>query len=61
MDQLLRQSGTIKKLSDQSLMGMSGSSADDGFVTRAMDSNDLEKERGTFSPRACLARKGERF
>ncbi|KAF5313861.1 hypothetical protein D9619_013094 [Psilocybe cf. subviscida] len=60
VDQLLRQSGTIKQLSatEQLMYTPSASSSaagstmtadsqiEDGFITRLMDSNDLERERG---------------
>jgi len=38
---------------------MSGAQADDGFVTRAMDSNDLEKERGRSSRRQARITAGD--
>lgn len=55
VDQLLRQSGTIEKLSDASLLAAGGSGNDSGFTTRAMDSNDLEKERGITILSKCTS------
>ena len=75
VDQLLRQSGTIKPLSatEQLLYTPTSSSTttsattstatattvdaqiDDGFVTRIMDSNDLERERGITILSKCTS------
>jgi hypothetical protein len=55
VDQLLRQSGTIEKLSETSLLASGGTGNDAGFVTRAMDSNDLEKERGITILSKCTS------
>ncbi|CAA7269396.1 unnamed protein product [Cyclocybe aegerita] len=71
VDQLLRQSGTIKQLSateqllytptSSSGSAASGSSMtadaqiEDGFVTRVMDSNDLERERGITILSKCTS------
>jgi GTP-binding protein len=72
VDQLLRQSGTIKPLSatEQLLYSTTSSSSssatgpgsttadsqiDDGFVTRVMDSNDLERERGITILSKCTS------
>ena len=72
VDQLLRQSGTIKPLSatEQLLYTPTSSSSsattgpgsttadsqiDDGFVTRVMDSNDLERERGITILSKCTS------
>ena len=73
VDQLLRQSGTIKQLSaTEQLMytptsstGASVSAAsstmtadsqiEDGFITRLMDSNDLERERGITILSKCTS------
>ncbi|CDZ97740.1 gtp-binding protein [Phaffia rhodozyma] len=58
VDQLLRQSGTIKKLSNDTLAAGgpdNGYAMDSGFVTRAMDSNDLEKERGITILSKCTS------
>ncbi|KDR71900.1 hypothetical protein GALMADRAFT_253685 [Galerina marginata CBS 339.88] len=73
VDQLLRQSGTIKQLSaTEQLMysptsstGASASAAsssmtadsqiEDGFITRLMDSNDLERERGITILSKCTS------
>lgn len=66
MDQLLRQSGTLKRLSaleqlqlvptSSSLAGTTSDSAvDGGFITRVMDSNDLEKERGITILSKCTS------
>ena len=66
VDQLLRQSGTIKQLTltEQALF-MPTSSAnsnftadsaiDNGFITRVMDSNDLERERGITILSKCTS------
>ncbi|KAJ7595666.1 GTP-binding protein TypA [Mycena floridula] len=65
VDQLLRQSGTLKRLTaEQQLLLTPTSSADKvtsdsvtdgGFITRAMDSNDLEKERGITILSKCTS------
>ena len=72
VDQLLRQSGTIKPLSateqllytptstsSSSTTGPGSTTADsqidDGFVTRVMDSNDLERERGITILSKCTS------
>ncbi|TFK37816.1 P-loop containing nucleoside triphosphate hydrolase protein [Crucibulum laeve] len=67
VDQLLRQSGTIKQLTatEQLLFTPTTSSAtstttsdsalDDGFITRVMDSNDLERERGITILSKCTS------
>lgn len=64
VDQLLRQSGTIKRLTaEQELLltpsASAGSTADSitdgGFVTRVMDSHDLEKERGITILSKCTS------
>jgi GTP-binding protein len=66
VDQLLRQSGTIKRLStlEQLQLKPTSSSAagttadsvvDGGFITRVMDSNDLEKERGITILSKCTS------
>ncbi|PPQ74632.1 hypothetical protein CVT26_007441, partial [Gymnopilus dilepis] len=71
VDQLLRQSGTIKQLSPteqllytptsntgaSSLGGhmTADSQIEDGFVTRVMDSNDLERERGITILSKCTS------
>ena len=72
VDQLLRQSGTIKQLSptEQVLYTSTSSSSssqtgpgsttadsqiDDGFVTRVMDSNALERERGITILSKCTS------
>lgn len=73
VDQLLRQSGTIKQLSaTEQLMytptSSTGASAsagsstmttdsqiEDGFITRLMDSNDLERERGITILSKCTS------
>lgn len=70
MDQLLRQSGTIKQLSATEQLMYSGSSTasstssttmtadsqlEDGFITRLMDSNDLERERGITILSKCTS------
>ncbi|KAF8152574.1 P-loop containing nucleoside triphosphate hydrolase protein [Crassisporium funariophilum] len=70
VDQLLRQSGTIKQLSateqlqytpmsSSSSTGLGSTTADsqidDGFVTRLMDSNDLERERGITILSKCTS------
>lgn len=63
VDQLLRQSGTIKQLSvtEKILQTPNASSAvadagiQDGFVTRVMDSNDLERERGITILSKCTS------
>ncbi|KAF8057408.1 P-loop containing nucleoside triphosphate hydrolase protein [Lyophyllum atratum] len=67
VDQLLRQSGTIKQLSatEQVLYTPTSSSAasnttadsaiDNGFITRVMDSNDLERERGITILSKCTS------
>ncbi|KAF5367751.1 hypothetical protein D9758_009863 [Tetrapyrgos nigripes] len=69
VDQLLRQSGTLKRLSPQEQLQLtpaaSASSAsgpgeavtrlDNGFITRVMDSNDLEKERGITILSKCTS------
>ncbi|KAF9047454.1 GTP-binding protein TypA [Panaeolus papilionaceus] len=72
VDQLLRQSGTVKPLSateqlqytptsntGSSSSGSSSMTADsqieDGFVTRVMDSNDLERERGITILSKCTS------
>ncbi|KAJ4476707.1 GTP-binding protein TypA [Lentinula aciculospora] len=66
VDQLLRQSGTLKRLSaleqlqltptSSSLAGTTADSAvDGGFITRVMDSNDLEKERGITILSKCTS------
>jgi small GTP-binding protein len=63
VDQLLRQSGTIKQLSatEQILQSPNAGSAvadagiEDGFVTRVMDSNDLERERGITILSKCTS------
>ncbi|KAF9003021.1 GTP-binding protein TypA [Cyathus striatus] len=64
VDQLLRQSGTIKQLSaaeqimytPSSTVGVtSDSSIENGFVTRVMDSNDLERERGITILSKCTS------
>ncbi|KAK7458173.1 hypothetical protein VKT23_010081 [Stygiomarasmius scandens] len=69
VDQLLRQSGTIKRLStlEQLQLSPAASSSpasgpgeaptrlDNGFITRVMDSNDLEKERGITILSKCTS------
>ncbi|KAF9524566.1 P-loop containing nucleoside triphosphate hydrolase protein [Crepidotus variabilis] len=70
VDQLLRQSGTVKQLSateqlmftpSSSIGAASGSSMtadsqiENGFVTRMMDSNDLERERGITILSKCTS------
>ncbi|KAJ3736925.1 GTP-binding protein TypA [Lentinula guzmanii] len=66
VDQLLRQSGTLKRLSaleqlqltptSSSLAGTTADSAvDGGFITRVMDSNDLERERGITILSKCTS------
>lgn len=66
VDQLLRQSGTIKQLSptEQVLFQPISSAAsnvtadsaiDNGFITRVMDSNDLERERGITILSKCTS------
>lgn len=67
VDQLLRQSGTIKQLSaaEQVQLTPTSSSAssnttadsaiDGGFITRLMDSNDLERERGITILSKCTS------
>ncbi|KAJ8075719.1 hypothetical protein PM082_021349 [Marasmius tenuissimus] len=66
VDQLLRQSGTIKRLSaleqlqltptSQSASGTTADTVvDGGFITRVMDSNDLEKERGITILSKCTS------
>ena len=70
VDQLLRQSGTIKQLTaTEQLMYTPSSSAgnasggsmtsdsqiEDGFITRLMDSNDLERERGITILSKCTS------
>ncbi|KAG6884605.1 hypothetical protein C0993_009622 [Termitomyces sp. T159_Od127] len=66
VDQLLRQSGTIKQLSptEQVLFTPISSAAsnvtadsaiDNGFITRVMDSNDLERERGITILSKCTS------
>ncbi|KAJ3893725.1 hypothetical protein GG344DRAFT_42738 [Lentinula edodes] len=66
VDQLLRQSGTLKRLSaleqlqltptSSSMAGTTADSAvDGGFITRVMDSNDLEKERGITILSKCTS------
>ncbi|KAG7085969.1 hypothetical protein E1B28_003494 [Marasmius oreades] len=66
VDQLLRQSGTIKRLSaleqlqltptSQSASGTTADSVvDGGFITRVMDSNDLERERGITILSKCTS------
>ncbi|KAG6901316.1 hypothetical protein C0995_013676 [Termitomyces sp. Mi166 len=68
VDQLLRQSGTIKQLSatEQVLYtptpassaastGTADSAIDNGFITRVMDSNDLERERGITILSKCTS------
>ena len=51
VDQLLRQSGTIKPVEENS----SSADVDGGFTTRVMDSNDLEKERGITILSKCTS------
>ncbi|KAJ3569263.1 hypothetical protein NP233_g5162 [Leucocoprinus birnbaumii] len=63
VDQLLRQSGTVKQLSanEQILQTPNSASAvadagiENGFVTRVMDSNDLERERGITILSKCTS------
>ncbi|KAF8175757.1 P-loop containing nucleoside triphosphate hydrolase protein [Pholiota molesta] len=70
VDQLLRQSGTIKQLSATEQLMYSGASTssstssttmtadsqiEDGFITRLMDSNDLERERGITILSKCTS------
>ena len=58
VDQLLRQSGTLKKLSADAIAAGSlaiDAGTDSGFVTRAMDSNDLERERGITILSKCTS------
>ncbi|KIJ94180.1 hypothetical protein K443DRAFT_110890 [Laccaria amethystina LaAM-08-1] len=72
VDQLLRQSGTVKQLTatEQLLFTPTSSSSsssssintttsdspiDDGFITRLMDSNDLERERGITILSKCTS------
>ncbi|KAF9482852.1 hypothetical protein BDN70DRAFT_828411 [Pholiota conissans] len=70
VDQLLRQSGTIKQLSTTEQLMYSGASTasstssttmtadsqiEDGFITRVMDSNDLERERGITILSKCTS------
>jgi len=68
VDQLLRQSGTIKQLSatEQLMYAPTSSTSasstmttesqiEDGFITRLMDSNDLERERGITILSKCTS------
>ncbi|KAF5374138.1 hypothetical protein D9615_008881 [Tricholomella constricta] len=67
VDQLLRQSGTIKQLSATEQVQYTPSSTpatstttadsviDNGFITRVMDSNDLERERGITILSKCTS------
>lgn len=57
VDQLLRQSGTLKQaLTTEATQATSTEAAtDDGFVTRVMDSNDLERERGITILSKCTS------
>lgn len=57
-DQLLRQSGTIRQLTDADLLAGGAAidaGTDQGFVTRAMDHNDLERERGITILSKCTS------
>ncbi|KAF8901354.1 hypothetical protein CPB84DRAFT_1836409 [Gymnopilus junonius] len=53
VDQLLRQSGTIKQLSVTEQLLYTPTSR--GFITRLMDSNDLERERGITILSKCTS------
>lgn len=64
VDQLLRQSGTIKRLTESERVLLTpattttqttSSTTDGGFITRLMDSNDLEKERGITILSKCTS------
>jgi len=64
VDQLLRQSGTIKQLTqaEQAQFALvstatttADSSIEDGYITRVMDSNDLERERGITILSKCTS------
>ncbi|KIY67538.1 GTP-binding protein TypA [Cylindrobasidium torrendii FP15055 ss-10] len=61
VDQLLRQSGAIKRMTEQEQLlakpnsGGGDDSVTDGFVTRLMDHNDLEKERGITILSKCTS------
>lgn len=55
VDQLLRQSGTLKPLAEVDAASMSPDDLDGGFATRVMDSNDLEKERGITILSKCTS------
>lgn len=64
VDQLLRQSGTIKRLTAEQQLLLTPASqssvtadsvVDGGFVTRVMDSNELEKERGITILSKCTS------
>ncbi|EAU81604.2 GTP-binding protein TypA [Coprinopsis cinerea okayama7 len=53
VDQLLRQSGTLKQVTDPAQT--TDAAVEDGFVTRVMDSNDLERERGITILSKCTS------
>lgn len=64
VDQLLRQSGTVKQLTEaeqaqfalvSTAITTADSSIEDGFITRVMDSNDLERERGITILSKCTS------
>jgi len=63
VDQLLHQSGTVKQLSvvEQILQSPNSASSvadagiQNGFITRVMDSNDLERERGITILSKCTS------
>ncbi|TFK22240.1 GTP-binding protein TypA [Coprinopsis marcescibilis] len=52
VDQLLRQSGTVKQVVQDAT---APEQMDDGFATRVMDSNDLERERGITILSKCTS------
>lgn len=63
VDQLLRQSGTVKQLSvaeqilqtPNSASSVADAGIQNGFITRVMDSNDLERERGITILSKCTS------
>jgi GTP-binding protein len=64
VDQLLRQSGTVKQLTEveqaqfalvSTATTTSEDAIEDGFITRVMDSNDLERERGITILSKCTS------
>lgn len=64
VDQLLRQSGTVKQLTEveqaqfalaSTVTTTADASIEDGFITRLMDSNDLERERGITILSKCTS------